>query len=69
MPARTHRSAGRHTAQAEQFHRMRVALPTLLMMYVPAGYFTPPAVNESSATSTVPGETFHGRTAERQSPR
>src|SRR5712671_3155706 len=51
------------------FTALRVASVGLLMMYVPAAYFTPPTVNGASAMLTLLGATFHGRTAERQSPR
>src|SRR3982750_3635517 len=38
-------------------------------MYVPAGYSTLPSLNDFSATLTFAPPTFHGRTADRQSPR
>src|SRR5258705_12916169 len=51
------------------FTAFLVASLGLLMTYVPAAYFTPRIVNASSATLTAVDPTFHGRTAERQSPR
>src|SRR4026207_801312 len=38
-------------------------------MYVPRGYSVVPILNEESATLTLAPLAFHGRTADRQSPR
>src|SRR5438046_1473566 len=48
---------------------LRLASLRLLMTYVPAGYFSPRTVNDSSATFTEVGAIFHGSTADLQSPR